>query len=102
MKTHRDYVRPGEIVAARRQELALTQTDLARKLGYKNVNFISMVESVDKDGHAKAELPLDKAIDFADVLEMDQRWFAERVLRHRHPRLADAIFGEPRATKKVA
>lgn len=77
---------PSQIVAARRLELSLTQGELARKLGYPNPNFISMLES------GKSGVPVERAIDFAKALEMSVEWFIEKVLTDRFPQIAARIY----------
>jgi transcriptional regulator with XRE-family HTH domain len=82
MKTYRDESSTRKIITRRRQELALTQTELARRLGYPNVNFISQVES------GKSKMPVEKAAEVAVALEIDKKWFAECVLLERFPTIA--------------
>jgi DNA-binding XRE family transcriptional regulator len=41
MRHHTSFSAPHEIIAARRTELAMTQTELARAIGLKHPNFIS-------------------------------------------------------------
>jgi transcriptional regulator with XRE-family HTH domain len=90
MKPYTHHKDPAEIVSTRRSELSLTQTELAKKLGYQNVNFVSMLES------GKSKIPLEKTIDIADALEMDRQWFVEVVLRQRFPVVAAEIFDKKR------
>lgn len=84
---------PGEIVAQRRHDLGLNQAELAKKLAYRNVNFISMLESGD------SRVPLERSVDFAKALEIDVKWFIERVMRDRPSTIAiaDFIFGAKRS-----
>jgi transcriptional regulator with XRE-family HTH domain len=79
MRHHTSFSAPHEIIAARRTELAMTQTELARAIGLKHPNFISMVES------QKAQFPLSRVLQFAEVLEMDPTWFVEKVLSYEAP-----------------
>ena len=76
MRHHTTFSAPHEIIAARRTELAMTQTELARALGLKHPNFISMVEG------KKSQLPLSRVLQVAEVLEMDPTWFVEKVLKY--------------------
>ena len=87
MKRYTEYLDPSDIVSARRSELSLLQTELAKLLGYKNANFISILEK------GKSKIPLDDAGEIARVLEMDEKWFIERCMRQRFPRLAANLFG---------
>jgi transcriptional regulator with XRE-family HTH domain len=57
----------------------MTQTELARALGLKHPNFISMVEG------KKSQLPLSRVLQIAEVLEMDPTWFVEKVLNYEAP-----------------
>src|SRR6516162_6523707 len=86
MKPYTDYIDPAEIVSVRRIELSLTQAELARKLGYPNVSFISMIEK------KKSKAPLERAVDIAEALEMDPAWFIEKVMRDRFPEAAKIIY----------
>ena len=61
MRHHTSFSSPHEIIAARRTELAMTQTELARAIGLKHPNFISMVES------QKSQFPLSRVLQFADA-----------------------------------
>jgi transcriptional regulator with XRE-family HTH domain len=57
----------------------MTQTELARAIGLKHPNFISMIES------QKSQFPVPRALQFAEVLEMDPTWFVEKVLSYEAP-----------------
>jgi len=81
-----DLSEPGAIIAKRREEVGLTQTDVSQSLGYANPNFISMME------RGKCRVPIDRCAEFAAVLEMDVHWFAEKILRNHHPAFAELIF----------
>ena len=84
---HRRETDPNRIVAIRRDEVGMTQGELARALGYKNTNFISMIEN------GQSEVPVDRAVDIANALGIDARFFTERVLRKRHPSIANVLLG---------
>lgn len=90
MKTHDKYTDPHEIIAARRQELEMTQAELAKKLNYSNVNFISMLEQ------RRSKVPLEKTIEIAEALKMSKKWFIEQVMRDRFEKIADEIYGPRR------
>ena len=79
MKHHTSYSAPHDIITARRNELSMTQTELARAIGLKHPNFISMIES------QKSQFPVPRALQFAEVLEMDPTWFVEKVLSYEAP-----------------
>ncbi|MFV3127123.1 helix-turn-helix domain-containing protein [Niveispirillum sp. KHB5.9] len=84
--THRDLEKPGDIISQRRKELQMTQTEVSRTLGYKNPNFLSMIERND------SLVPFDRALEYAALLEIEPGWFLERVLRHQYPRTAEFLF----------
>jgi transcriptional regulator with XRE-family HTH domain len=87
MSSYLNKIVPGQIVAARREELSLTQAELAQRLDYPNANFISMIEV------GKSLVPLDKAVEIASALEMEPAWFVKRVFRDRYPNAYSAVFG---------
>ncbi|RLA87999.1 MAG: hypothetical protein DRG20_06730 [Deltaproteobacteria bacterium] len=62
----KDYKELGEFLRKRRQELGLTQKQVAEALGYSFPNFISMIENGYK-------VPLKRYKDFAKVLKLDER-----------------------------
>jgi transcriptional regulator with XRE-family HTH domain len=83
---YRKMTDPAEIIRQRRTDLALTQVQLAKMMGYTNANFLTIIEK------KKSAVPIERALDFATHLEMDQRWFLERVMREKYPQLAEFIF----------
>jgi transcriptional regulator with XRE-family HTH domain len=87
MANYKNLSDPGEVLAQRRQDLALSQAELAKVLAYPSVNFISMMES------GRSKVPIERSVEIAAALEIDAKWFVERVLRDRHPHVADVIFG---------
>lgn len=54
----------GERIKARRQELGLTQSDLAKKLGYTDRASVSRVES------GQIDLPQSRIVKFAEALRV--------------------------------
>lgn len=79
----------GTIIASRREELALPQSELASMLGCSNANLLSMIES------GQSAVPFDLVPKLAEALNIDGRVFAEQVLRERHPDFADVLLGPP-------
>jgi transcriptional regulator with XRE-family HTH domain len=73
-KDYRNYTNPGDIVRVRREELGLSQTTVARLVGLKNANFITMLEK------GKSSVPPARIIPLARALHIDHTWFAQRVL----------------------
>ena len=70
----RHLTHPGDIVRERREELGLSQVQLAGLIGYKNSNFITMIEK------KRSRVPLYTAPKLAQALQLDQMWFIERVM----------------------
>jgi transcriptional regulator with XRE-family HTH domain len=58
----------GEILQQRRLELNMSQRDIAKKLGYRNINFISMIE------RGGSRLPFEKLPDNARVYKMENHF----------------------------
>jgi ribosome-binding protein aMBF1 (putative translation factor) len=87
MTSYKQETVPSRIVAIRRSELSLSQSELATKLGYKNANLLTMIE------HSESAVPIDKVSDFAAALDIDSRWFGEQVLRAKHSALAEILLG---------
>lgn len=100
MHHHSKYDHPGDIIAARRQELHLTQTDLSKLLGYNHPNFISVIEA------KKSVVPPERVPEFCKALELDPLWLYEMILRSKdrdapgkNCQLADLIFDPDRMEK---
>lgn len=74
MQFHQTYSAPHDIIAARRTELAMSQSELARRLGLKHPSFISMLEA------QRSPFPLSRTLQFIKVLELDPAWFIEKVM----------------------
>jgi ribosome-binding protein aMBF1 (putative translation factor) len=68
---------PAQAIKARREQLALSQGELAQKLGYTNANFISMLEV----GWSKVP-PANVGL-LARILGLPEVWLMERVLAGR-------------------
>lgn len=68
---------PAQIVKDRREQLAMTQGELAARLGYTNANFISMIEM------GWSRVPLNKVGEIAQLLHLPDLWLMERVLASR-------------------
>jgi transcriptional regulator with XRE-family HTH domain len=65
---------PGDIVRQRREELGLSQVQLAGRINYRNPNFITMIEK------KRSRVPLYVAPKMAKALDLDPMWFIERVM----------------------
>jgi transcriptional regulator with XRE-family HTH domain len=84
---YQQHSKPGNIISARRSELEITVSELASKLGFCSTNLLTMIEA------NQSSVPLDRVPLVATALQIDQKWFAERVLRDRYPVFADALIG---------
>lgn len=95
IETYKNQQDLGAAVAKRRIELGLSQTEVSRALGYRNPNFISMVES-------GKPIPVNRVIEYALVLEMDPVWLLERVLTQTLPSKIAAYLFNRRTLEKMA
>lgn len=86
MKSYEKLSDPCEIITARRSELSMTQGELAKRLNYPSVNFISMLET------KRSKVPLEKAVEFSSVLEMEPKWFIQKIMEDRFPSIAKILF----------
>lgn len=85
-KIYEYYDDPADIVFARRGELALSQRELAERIGLRSTNFITMIEK------GRAQVPLDRAVEIAKALEMRHpAWFVMKVLKSQHPSAYEAL-----------
>ena len=82
-----DNITPGEYIAKRRQELSLTQAELAGRLtgGDITSSFIGMMES------RRSNVPLRRCGEIAAALEIDPLWFVMLVLRAQMPEIAQIL-----------
>lgn len=87
MVSYKTLTKSIDVVAQRRRDLQLTQAELAKRVGYSNSNFVSMLES------GKSKVPLEKAGDIAAAIEVDPKWFVELLMRERYPEIAERLFG---------
>ncbi len=78
---------PAQIVKERREQLLMSQGELAAELGYANSNFVSMIEM------GWSRVPLGKVGDLARVLRLPDVWLMERVLATRIEQDGAAYYG---------
>ena len=71
----------GPIIKDNRKKLALTQKELASKLGYKYGNFIGMLEK------GQAIFPIERWEQFAKVLEIPPYEMLKAIFEERYPRM---------------
>jgi len=67
----------------------MTQSDLARLIGYKNPNFIAIIE---KDG---SKFPIRSWVKFADALVIPRHQFLKVAIRQAYPEMMDYISFKP-------
>lgn len=79
-------VQIGRFIKDRRSALGMTQSQLARKLGYKYGNFVTMIEN------GNASFPLDRYRDYADALMVPRHEFAYLVAQDAYPDLVEDLF----------
>lgn len=79
-------VQIGRFIKEKRTALGMTQSQLARKLGYKYGNFVTMLEN------GNASFPLDRYRDYADALLVPRHEFAYLVAQDTYPDLVEDLF----------
>ena len=84
----------AEIVSIRRQDLGMTQAELAKRLELDSANFISILEA------GRSKVPIERVVDFAEALKMPPNWFLMRALRERYPQVAAFLAGDFPDNKK--
>ncbi len=77
----------GELMKKHREGRKISQRDVANKLNYKNINFISMIEK------GATNIPLNRANDFVKAYELPE-FFELVIIKERH---ADCWTGINRA-----
>lgn len=70
----------GKRIKARREQLNMTQEELAKKLGYKSKSSINKIEL------DKTDISRSKLIQFANVLDVEPTYFIESI---EHPIVTD-------------
>lgn len=73
-----DHVVIGKILKANREANGDTQLNIATKLGYRNVNFIYLIEQ------GRANIPVSKILDIVSAYSVD-RHFGLAIVKHLHP-----------------
>ena len=68
----------GAILKARREDIDKSQREIAEALGYRNINFISMIES------GRSNPPLARAIDICNAYELPYE-FVPLMVRELYP-----------------
>jgi transcriptional regulator with XRE-family HTH domain len=86
MSPHNPASSFGELIRQRREQLGLSQTEVARRVEIRSPEFIGMVEV------GKRPIPLDRVPALADALEFDRVDLCKAALAERHPILYDALF----------
>jgi transcriptional regulator with XRE-family HTH domain len=86
--SHRDCSKMARFIRSRREELGMTQQDLADRIGVKSRNFIVLLEG------DRVPFPPMRWGDFARALELDQYEFLASVFEHVFPGLFGAMCSE--------
>jgi transcriptional regulator with XRE-family HTH domain len=89
---HRKSVR--EFMRDRREELQLTQADVAQGVGVSSGDFISLVEK------GMRNLDLDRIPRLAGILKTDPEDLCRRVIEEQYPLLAQCLFGATLRSRK--
>lgn len=71
----------GEFLKRWREELNFSQQELTSMLGYKNVNFVSMIE------RSMAKIPADKIVDFSRAYMIPTHVFSALILKSSYPKI---------------
>lgn len=84
-----------EFVRQRREELNLTQVDIARAVGVTSGDFISLVEK------GIRRLDLDRIPRLAEVLNTDPITLAKMAIEEQHPLLANTLFSTTKNFRRI-
>lgn len=76
----------------RRENLGITQREVARMIGLEYISMVSQIEA------GKAKVPPGRYADYARALRMDPKDFVRELLKHYDPEAWKILFGstEPR------
>ena len=74
----------GRVLREHRARIGLSQSDIAKSLGYANVNFISMIES------GKSKIPVNRVDDLVSAYQMSPE-FTLVILRAEYPEYLTTI-----------
>ena len=77
----------GLFLKSRREEVALTQLEIAKAVGFEYPQMVSQVEV------GKARVPPGRYVDYAKVLKMDPKDFCRELLRHYDPEMWKLLYG---------
>jgi transcriptional regulator with XRE-family HTH domain len=73
-----NHLTVGNILKSQREKIGSTQNDIAQALGYRNINFISMIES------GRSNIPVSRILDIINAYQMENI-FGLVILRELHP-----------------
>lgn len=79
----------GAWLRARREELKLSQTDLARQVGVtpEYYSFISQIEN------GRGKIPSERYLSWATALQIEPKGFVEKALKYYDPPVHRILFG---------
>ena len=84
----------GLILSRQRNRCGLSQSDIAKKLGYANVNFISMIES------GKSKIPINRVDELVAAYQLAPE-FILVILRTIYPDFLETIYKVARKVPKI-
>lgn len=76
----------GEWLRNRREELGLSQTDLAKLVGAEYYSFISQIEN------GRGKIPSNRFRDWAVSLRMEPKFFVQNILKYYDPHTHAILF----------
>lgn len=77
-----DHIVIGRALKAIREESGQTQLNIASQLGYRNVNFIYLIEQ------GRSNIPVGKILDLVEAYKINKN-FAMAIVKHLHPDIWD-------------
>jgi transcriptional regulator with XRE-family HTH domain len=84
----------GRLLKAQRENVGLSQGKVAENMGYKNLNFISLIEL------GKSRIPFGKIMKFCDSYQFPTE-FAIVIIAAQYPEYIDTIFNLTKRIPKI-
>ena len=89
----------GEFIKRRRDELGLSQVDVAKAVGYRNGEYIGMIEKPENN-RINRKFSIDRLPQLASVLRVPLNDLAKLYLEEHAPIFAHALFKEPSSMRR--